>query len=52
MIDEIKRQALYIEDEYALAAAQCVMKREAKESGDYQEIYMAWVSDLRNKGVF
>lgn len=52
LIDEIKRQALYIEDEYALAAAQCVMKREAKESGDYQEIYMAWVSDLRNKGVF
>lgn len=52
LIDEIKRQALNIKDEYALAAAQCVMKREAKEVGDYQEIYMAWVSDLRNKGVF
>lgn len=52
LLDEIKRQALNIKDEYALAAAQCVMKREAKEVGDYQEIYMAWVSDLRKKGVF
>lgn len=52
LIDEIKRQVPGIKDEYALATAQCVMKRESKESGEYQEIYSAWVSDLRNKGVF
>lgn len=52
LIDEIKRQAPGIKDEYALATAQCVVKRESKESGEYQEIYSAWVSDLRNKGVF
>ena len=52
LIDEIKKQVPGIKDEFALAAAQCVMKRESKESGEYQEIYSAWVSDLRNKGVF
>lgn len=52
IIDEIKRQIPGVKDEYALAATQCVLKREAKESGEYQEIYSAWVSELRNKGVY
>lgn len=52
LIDEIERQAVAINDEYALAAAQCVLKRETRESDEYQNIYMAWISDLRNKGVF
>ncbi|MCH5193408.1 MAG: ATP-binding protein [Oscillospiraceae bacterium] len=52
LIDEIKRQVPGMNDEYALATAQCVLKKEATESADYQEIYSAWITDLRNKGVF
>lgn len=52
LMDEIKRQVPGVRDEYALATAQCLLKREAKVSGEYQEIYSAWVSELRNKGVY
>lgn len=52
LIDEINNQTSGINKEYAIACAQCIMKHETKASEDYREIYSAWVSDLRNKGVF
>lgn len=52
LINEIGRQVPGIKGEYALAASQCVMKRATKLANEYNEIYAAWVSDLRNKGVF
>ena len=46
--DEVKG----LSAEYAIAIAQCLMKAEAEESDDYKEIYSAWITNLRNKGVF
>ena len=52
LINEIKSQAPNVRDDIALASAQCIMKRESKESEKNQEIYAAWVSVVRGKGVF
>ena len=38
--------------EYAIATAQCLMRAEATKSDDYKEIYSAWITNLRSKGVF
>lgn len=38
--------------EYGIAISQCLMKAEATESQDMKEIYSAWVTNLRSKGVF
>lgn len=38
--------------EYTMAAAQCLMRAEISESDDYKEIYSAWITNIRNKGVF
>ena len=46
--DEVKG----LSAEYAIAIAQCLMKAEAEESDDYKEIYSAWITNLRNRGVF
>lgn len=46
--DEVKG----LSAEYAIATSQCLMKAEATESEDYKEIYSAWITNLRNKGVF
>lgn len=52
IITNIEKQAPGISDEYALATTQCLLKREAGTSDDFQEIYAAWITNLRNKGVF
>lgn len=38
--------------EYAIAIAQCLMRAEATKSDDNKEIYSAWITNLRSKGVF
>lgn len=38
--------------EYLLAASQCLMRAESSESDDYKEIYSAWITNLRKKGVY
>lgn len=38
--------------EYAIATSQCLMRAEAAEFEGYKEIYSAWITNLRNKGVF
>ena len=52
LVEGIKKQVPGLSDEYALAATQCLLKRETKDSEEFSEIYAAWVTDLRNKGVF
>ena len=49
----------YIADEtddlpksYALAASQCLLKNEAVDNEESQDIYAAWISHLRKKEVF
>jgi hypothetical protein len=47
----VEKMAPGLGNEYALAATQCLMKKEAKESDDYNEIYAAWITQLRSKGT-
>ncbi|SCW50967.1 DNA helicase HerA, contains HAS-barrel and ATPase domains [Lachnospiraceae bacterium C10] len=51
IIQRIEKLAPGIGKEYALAVSQCLLKNESKESDGYNEIYAAWVTQLRNKGV-
>lgn len=51
VIKQIEKMAPGINQEYALATAQCLLKKESKESDGYYEIYTAWITQLRNKGV-
>lgn len=51
IIKRVEKMAPGLQREYALAAAQCLLKKEAKECDGYNEIYAAWITHLRNKGV-
>lgn len=51
VIKRVERMAPCIGKEYALAAAQCLLKKESMESESYHEIYAAWITQLRNKEV-
>lgn len=51
MIRCIEEKAHGIDREYSLAAAQCLLRKKASESEDYKEIYAAWITEFRNKGV-
>ena len=51
VIKQVEKMAPGINQEYALATAQCLLKKESKESDGYYEIYTAWITQLRNKGV-
>lgn len=51
IIKQVEKMAPGIGREYALATAQCLMKKESKESDGYNEIYAAWITQLRNKGI-
>lgn len=51
IIKRIEKMAPGLQLEYALAAAQCLLKKEAKECDGYNEIYAAWITHLRNRGV-
>ena len=51
VIQRVEKMAPGIGKEYALAATQCLLKKESKESDGYNEIYAAWITQLRNKGV-
>ncbi len=58
--DELTNSLMkYIADEtddlpksFALAASQCLMKNEAVDNEESQDIYAAWITHLRNKGMF
>ena len=52
IIHEVKAQINGLSAEYAMASAQCLMRSEAAKSDDYKEIYSAWITSLRNRGVF
>ena len=51
IIQKVEKMAPGIGKEYALAVSQCLMKKESKESDSYDEIYRAWITQIRNKGV-
>ena len=51
MVRLIEEKTNGIDKEYSLAAAQCLLRKKASESEDYKEIYAAWITDIRNKGV-
>ena len=48
----VNEQVKGLSAEYAIATAQCLMRAEATKSDDYKEIYSAWITNLRSKGVF
>lgn len=48
----VDNQVKGLSAEYAIATAQCLMRAEAAKSDDYREIYSAWITNLRSKGVF
>lgn len=37
---------------FALAASQCLMKNESADNQESQDIYAAWITQLKKKGVF
>ncbi|MDY5714755.1 MAG: ATP-binding protein [Veillonella caviae] len=52
IMHEVEAQVSGLSAEYAIASTQCLMRAEAAKSDDYKEIYSAWITSLRNKGVF
>lgn len=52
VVNEIITQTKDFPSGYAIAVAQCLIRSEAEKSEDYKEIYAAWITNLRNKGVF
>lgn len=52
LIANIRDQAKELPAEYALAAAQCMMWQEVDKDKDNFELYSAWITDLKKKGVF
>lgn len=51
IIKRVEKMVPGIDNEYALATVQCLLKRESKESDGYSEVYSAWITHLRNKGI-
>ncbi len=51
LMKRVEGMAPGIGREYSLAAAQCLLKNAAGEGDGYKEIYAAWVTDLRKRGV-
>ena len=51
IIQQIQEKTDGLNREYSLAAAQCLLRNKAAESDDYKEIYSAWITEIRNKGV-
>ncbi len=51
IIKRVEKMVPGIDNEYALATVQCLLKRESKESDGYNEVYSAWITHLRNKGI-
>lgn len=52
IIHSVEEQVEGISAEYAIATTQCLMRAEATKSDDCREIYAAWITSLRNKGVY
>lgn len=48
----INRETEELPKSFALAASQCLMKTESMHNKDSEEIYAAWITNLRNKGGF
>lgn len=52
IMHSVREQAGGLSSEYAIAAAQCLMRAEAAESDKGKDIYAAWITSLRDKGGF
>lgn len=52
IMKEVDEQVAGLSNEYKLAISQCVMRNEVDRTDGYREIYSAWITSLRNKGVF
>lgn len=52
LMDTIHNEVKGLSTEYRMAILQCLMKAEAIESDNFKEIYLAWVTSVRKKGVF
>ena len=51
IMQKVENMAPRMGQEYLLATAQCLMKKESEKSVEYNEIYAAWITQLRNKGA-
>ena len=51
LLEQIEKRAPGIGTKYGLLAAQCLLKKASHESDSYNEIYAAWISHIRMKGV-
>ena len=51
VIKNVEERAVGINEEYSLGIAQCLLRKQCDYSSDYKEIYSAWITNLRNKGV-
>lgn len=52
LICQVQNETIDLPKPFALAAAQCLMKDEAVKREENQEIYAAWITHLRNKGIY
>ena len=51
VIKNVEERAVGINEEYSLGIAQCLLRKQCDYSSDYKEVYSAWITNLRNKGV-
>ncbi len=52
LIRQIQNETIDLPKPFALATAQCLMKNEAIRQQKNQEIYAAWITHLRKKGIY
>lgn len=52
MIRHLECEVPGIDKEHALAVIQCILRKQAEKNDDFKNLYSAWVTDVRKKGVF
>ena len=52
MIRHLECEVSGIDKEHALAVIQCILRKQAEKTDDFKNLYSAWVTDVRKRGVF
>ena len=52
MIERIEYEVPGIDKEYALAVIQCILRKQADNTDEFKNLYSAWITDIRKRGVF
>lgn len=52
LMETVEKESIGISRQFALATAQCLLKNETLKRDEVNEIYAAWITHLREKGVY